>query len=126
MSKQWPAVLGLIVAMTMLPGARAEPPPRAQAEITLLLALVGSSGCRFFRNGTWYDAARAQEHLRFKYEYLAAHDRVASADDFIERAATRSSLSGQPYLLLCGSGKPVASEEWLRAALARYRSSVDR
>lgn len=119
-TRRW-VLAGLIATAILRPAARAEPPPQAAAEIDYLLWLVGSSGCEFNRNGTWYDSKRAQEHLRLKYEYLVSHDRVATAEDFIERAATRSSLSGRPYLLRCDGGKVVTSEAWLRAALAHHR-----
>jgi len=121
---RWSVVLALTAVMTLPVGARAEPPPHAQAEINYLLGFVRASGCEFYRNGTWYDSERAQEHLRYKYEYLSAHDRVATAEEFIEQAATKSSLTGRPYLLRCGRSKVVTSEEWLRAALARLRSSA--
>jgi hypothetical protein len=118
-TRRW--VLAGVIATMVLPAGRAEPSPQAMIEIDYLLGLVGSARCEFNRNGTWYGSTRAQEHLRSKYEYLAAHGRVVTAEEFIERAATKSSRSGQPYLLRCGGGKVVTSESWLRAALARYR-----
>ena len=124
-TRRW-VLVGLIATAILLPAAHAQPLPQAAVEIDYLLGLVGSSGCEFNRNGTWYDSKRAQEHLRFKYEYLATHARVLTAEEFIERAATKSSLSGQPYRLRCGGGKIVTSEAWLRAALARYRLTAAR
>ena len=67
-----PLLLALIVALSILPAARAAPPPAAQIEINHLLGLIEQSGCEFFRNGTWYDAQRAQAHLRAKYDVLVA------------------------------------------------------
>ncbi len=72
-TRRW-VLVGLIATAILLPAAHAEPPPQAAVEIDYLLGLVGSSGCEFNRNGTWYDSKRAQEHLRYKYEYLATHD----------------------------------------------------
>ena len=123
MTRRRRMLVGLLAIVVLLPAAHAAPPPPAAVEIEYLLSLVGSSGCEFNRNGSWYDAAQAEKHLRYKYEYLVAHDRVATAEEFIERAATKSSLSGQPYLLRCGDAKVVTFESWLRAALARYRLS---
>jgi hypothetical protein len=115
-----PALL-LMLSMLVLPAARAAPPPAAQVEIDYLLAHVGASGCEFYRNGSWYDGSRAQAHLRAKYDYLAARNLVRSAEDFIDKAATKSSLSGQPYQIRCAGYAAVASNQWLRDALARYR-----
>jgi hypothetical protein len=115
-----PALL-LMLSMLVLPAARASPPPAAQVEIDYLLAHVGASGCEFYRNGSWYDGPRAQAHLRAKYDYLALRNLVRSAEDFIDKAATKSSLSGQPYQIRCAGYAAVASNQWLRDALARYR-----
>jgi hypothetical protein len=41
--------------------------------------------------------------------------------DFIEEAATKSSMSGRPYLMRCAGGAPVTTNQWLREALERYR-----
>jgi len=116
-----PTVLGLLVALTLLPVARAAPPAVAQTEIDYLLGFIASSGCEFYRNGSWYDSKKAQAHLRYKYEMLAARDQINTAEDFIEKAATKSSLSGRPYELRCSGGESVATHQWLVDVLARYR-----
>jgi len=54
---------------------------------------------------------------------LAARDRINTAEDFIEEAATQSSLSGQPYQIRCGGHDVVTSNQWLRDVLARYRAA---
>jgi Family of unknown function (DUF5329) len=115
------AILGLVLAVVFLPVARAAPSANAEAEINYLLQFVEESGCEFYRNGSWFDAARAQAHLREKYQLLAKGDRINTAEDFIEQAATKSSLSGQPYRVRCGVGEPVTTNQWLHAALAALR-----
>ena len=117
-------ILGLVVAVVLLQAARAAPPATAEAEINYLLQFVETSGCEFYRNGSWFDAARAQAHLRDKYELLAKGDRISTAEDFIEQAATKSSLSGQAYKVRCGGGEPVTTTQWLRAALAALRKDA--
>jgi hypothetical protein len=99
-------------------------PPPAVVEINFLLTVLGASGCEFFRNGTWYDAHQAQAHLNNKYQWLVARDRVRSAEDFIDKAATRSSLSGQAYAVRCGGEAPVSSNSWLVEQLRRYREAA--
>jgi len=91
-------------------------------EIQGLIQGLGSSGCEFERNGTWYDAARAQEHLQTKYEWLRKHDKVATPEQFIERAATESSMTGKPYHVRC-KGQPVeASSAWFSRLLQHLRA----
>ncbi len=104
--------------------AHAAPPAAAVAEINYLLEFVDRSGCKFYRNGSWYDSHRAQSHLRAKYDYLVARDRITSAEDFIEQAATQSSISGKAYQIQCEAGPAVPSNRWLHTALSAYRSSL--
>lgn len=106
------------------PARGAQPQPFVRAEIDYLLQSIGTSGCLFSRNGTWYDGSRARAHLRSKYDYLAARNLIATAEDFIDKAATRSSVSGEPYEVRCGKDPEVETRAWLRALLDRYRTST--
>ncbi len=111
-----------MLGLALLTVASAAPPAGAQTEINYLLGFVESSGCEFYRNGSWYDSKKAQLHLRDKYQILAAADQINTAEDFIDKAATKSSLSGRPYQVRCGGGAAVTSNQWLRDVLARYRT----
>jgi Family of unknown function (DUF5329) len=115
-----------LAVMLLGHGPAARPAPLASAvdEINYLLDFVDRSGCKFYRNGSWYDSHRAQSHLREKYNYLAARERIKSAEDFIDQAATRSSLSGEEYQIQCEAGPTVPANRWLRTALIDYRSSI--
>lgn len=93
----------------------------AQQEIDYLLSRLEKSDCRFYRNGDWYDAARARQHLERKYAWLVKRDLVANAEQFIERAATNSSRSGEPYLVQCAENPAMPSAEWLTEELIVYR-----
>ena len=115
-------ILGLLLAVAVLPAARAGPPPIAQTEINYLLRFVETSGCEFYRNGSWFDAAKAEGHLRQKYQLLSQENQITTAEDFIERVATKSSLSGQAYKVRCRGGEPVTTNQWLHAALAVLRT----
>jgi hypothetical protein len=55
-----------------------------------------SSGCQVVRNGTRYPAADARAHLLTKLRYLEDRGAVQTAEQFIERAASKSSVSGDP------------------------------
>lgn len=95
----------------------------AQGEIDALLARLAASGCQFQRNGSWHAADEAQIHLRRKLDYLANKGLVANAEQFIERAASRSSTSGAPYRVRCGERPPMASAAWLHAELQGLRAA---
>ncbi len=116
-------LIALILALASQIGVLAGPVPAAAAEIGYLLDYVGRSGCEFYRNGAWHDPAAAQAHLRDKYEALAARGQIATVDDFIEKVATKSMLSGKAYKVKCAGGQEIQTGEWLRQALARYRAN---
>jgi hypothetical protein len=115
-------VSSLMLALSLLSAARADPSAIAQREINYLLGYIEGSGCEFYRNGSWYDSKRAEAHLRNKYEYLADRNLINFTEDFIEKAATKSSFSDRPYEIRCSGGEAVASNQWLRKELAHYRA----
>ncbi len=116
-------MLGVALNLAQAPVARSEPETTAQDEVNYLLTTMGNSGCEFYRNGSWHDARAAEAHLRGKYARLAAANHSATADDFIDRAATRSSLSGLEYGVRCGLSPVISSSSWLHELLARYRAA---
>ena len=112
------ALLGLGAGSTT---AAAAAPALPQDEVEYLLNAVARSECEFNRNGTWFDAKQASAHLRAKYNGLIALGHFVSALEFIEDAATKSSVSGRPYLIRCAGREPVPTNQWLRETLERYR-----
>ena len=110
----------LIFVLLAMP-AFAAPPPRAAAEIQQLIAALGSSGCDFERNGRWYPSAKAQEHLQRKYDWLRERGKAATAEQFIELAGTRSSMSGRAYRVRCKGRPVVGSAQWLGDRLREMR-----
>ncbi|MEG1680763.1 MAG: DUF5329 family protein, partial [Stenotrophomonas sp.] len=66
-------LLAASLALIALP-ATAAPSAATQREITGLMHALETSGCRFQRNGTWYDAVAARGHLQRKYDYLLKRD----------------------------------------------------
>lgn len=117
-------VQGALLALLLgaLPLHAASLPAAARGEIEGVLARLAASGCEFKRNGSWHSAVEAQAHLRRKLAYLLDRGAVVSAEQFIERAASKSSISGEAYQVKCGSGAPVASGPWLRAELQTLRA----
>jgi hypothetical protein len=95
----------------------------AQKEITQLLERIERSNCSFNRNGNWYPAAEARKHLEMKLDYMVKRNMLTSTEEFISKAATSSSVSGEAYQIRCGSQAPVASATWLTTELKRIRSS---
>jgi hypothetical protein len=116
--RRWLVLLALLTA----PVVHAELPPGALGEINYLLGYIDGSGCEFYRNGTWHDSQAAQSHIRDKYSYLVSNNQIDSAEQFIDRAASKSSLTGQPYLVKCQGGASTTTKQWLKDALDRFRT----
>jgi len=89
-------------------------------EIDVLLSFVAASDCTFIRNGKSYQSLKAREHLMKKYNYAKSH--IKTAEDFITRIASRSSMSKKQYYVLC-EGKELPVEKWLTDALASHRNT---
>jgi Family of unknown function (DUF5329) len=108
----------------LLQAATAAPlPAAARAEVDALLDRLQTSGCEFNRNGSWHAGADARGHLLKKLDYLEGKDLVKTTEQFIERGASASSLSGKPYLVRCAGQAPVESARWLTAELQQLRTA---
>lgn len=90
-----------------------------ETEVNYLLQFIADSECVFVRNGSEYDSQQARKHIEKKYDYLKA--RLDSTEAFIRQAASVSSFSGRPYMVVCKGGRQ-SSESWLMAALQDYRT----
>lgn len=104
-----------------VPFAHAGPGPQAQREIAQLIASLDGSTCQFQRNGSWHDAAEARAHLQRKYDYLLKKDKVDTAEQFIERAASQSSMSGKAYQIRCPGQPEQTAAAWFGARLQALR-----
>ena len=108
-----PFALAVLVLCT--PASWATSP---EAEIQHLLDFIAASPCAFIRNGIAYDGAQAVDHIKGKYDYY--RNDIRSAEDFIALAATKSAMSGKPYLVECnGTTEPAA--DWITRELAAFR-----
>jgi hypothetical protein len=112
------AALALIAAAG---GVAAAPSETARREIASLIGALDGSSCRFERNGTWHDAAEARAHLQRKYDYLLKKDKVDTAEQFIERAASQSSMSGKPYRIACPGQPEQSAASWFGVRLQALR-----
>jgi len=87
-------------------------------------ALINSVGrlkdAVFIRNGSEYDAQAAADHLRRKLDY--AGKKVQTAEQFIDKLATGSSMSGKPYKIRFADGRTVESAVYFREVLKRLES----
>jgi len=110
------------LALALAPGiAGAAPSADARREITQLIGSLDGSQCQFQRNGSWYGPADARSHLQRKYDYLLKKNMVAPAEQFVERAASQSSMSGKAYRIRCPGQPEQTSAAWFGARLQALR-----
>ncbi|MDB6115111.1 MAG: hypothetical protein JWQ62_2056 [Lacunisphaera sp.] len=113
------AVLLLFCCAGLAAGAADQSPvvKTEEQKIEGLLAFVAvQKDIRFVRNGSDYDAAMAVKFLRAKWDRQRAE--IKTVDDFIDKAATKSSTSGQPYLIRLKDRTEVPCADFLRKQLA--------
>ncbi|HET9482624.1 MAG TPA: DUF5329 family protein, partial [Xanthomonadales bacterium] len=61
-SRTWRTLAFASALAVLAAPAAAAPGKQAQAEIDHLRAHLSRSGCEFYRNGEWHDAASARKH----------------------------------------------------------------
>ena len=93
-----------------------------QEEISHLLNFIETSDCIFIRNGSRHDPKEAVKHIEKKYNYLKKQ--IKNTEDFIKGAATKSSLSGRTYMIIC-NGIEMPTADWLAVELKIFRSQYD-
>lgn len=99
-----------------------------QNEIQFLKNYIQTSPCQFNRNGDVHTTQEALKHIERKYQYFK--DDITSAEMFIEKSASKSTMSGKAYTVICpadsGTGQQtLSSQTWLLRALAVYRNSAE-
>jgi hypothetical protein len=87
----------------------------------LISSVENLKGAKFIRNGSEYDGKKAAEHLRMKLQNALV---VQTADDFIRLCASKSSITGKPYMIRSSDGKTIKSEKYFRQKLKEYSSTV--
>lgn len=92
-------------------------------EIDYLLQSVEQSGCLFIRNGKSHDSVAAAKHLQMKRERGRRY--YDSTEEFIDRLASKSSISGKPYLIDCPEQSPVKAAGWFLKKLEDFRAAAE-
>ena len=101
----------------------ADVPAGQLKEVDHLVGFIRTTDCRLERNEKMYSGAEALEHILRKYDYY--REEIKSTEDFIEYSASKSVMSGKPYITHCEGHEPVHGREWLLTELKRYRESTD-
>src|SRR6266550_2105474 len=79
--------------------------------IDYLINSVGKSNATFVRNGTSHSPTEAVSQIK-------------TPEDFIQLCASKSLVTGKPYLVRTPDGKEMHLDVWLADALRKYRSKT--
>ena len=111
----------LIFLVYYSPSFAADMDSDTKKEIWHLFEYLEKSNCDFNRNGSWYKPNEAVQHIKKKYRYLVKRGLINSTEQFIDRAASRSSISGKPYMVKCDPLEPIETSIWFTEELQRFR-----
>ena len=95
-------------------------------KIDKLIAYIADTEAKFIRNGNEYSGVDAAKHLRMKRE--KAGKKITTAKQFIDYLASKSSMSGEPYLMKFKNGSTLPVRDILYHQLKKLetiKSSVN-
>ena len=81
----------------------------------LISSIENLKNAKFYRNGSLYDAKAAADHLRMKMG--KAGNRIKTAQDFIDKIASSSYMSGEDYKIIFSNGKEITTNKYLNDKL---------
>lgn len=111
----------LALAFSALVEAQTAPDEKQKIEF-LIQGVAHSKDAQFVRNGSAYGAGTAAMFLRLKWHAKDAS--VKTARDFIDKVASFSGTSGEPYLIRMKDGTEIKSRDFLLAMLQKIENTV--
>ena len=109
----------LVLLLTAPVSAAAQQSQDLDTTIQHLITYVRESDVTFERNISRHDSVEAAAHIEKKYQHF--RDDIDTPEQFIERCATASLVTGKQYLIIDSQGDEIPAGEWLNTELARYR-----
>lgn len=99
-----------------------------EQKINFLLDQIARVDGVFVRNGTEHTPKQAVEHLRMKMDramnsWFAPKKETWTAELFIQKLASQSSITGKPYQIKFHNGRSVNSGVWLLKKLRDFPRS---
>ena len=120
--RRW--LIGVFVLLTICNAVPAHGAESLEQTIAFLLHRIETADATFIRNGQAHTPQEAVGHVRAKYEHFKGQ--IKTPEDFIRLAATKSLLTGQPYLVRTRDGKEMPLSTWLSNALREQRENEAR
>lgn len=105
--------------MLLINNIFADPSAKATIEINHLFDFIKKSDAIFIRNGKEYPIDDAVKHIQTKFNHFKK--KIVTAEDFIEKSATKSEMSGDVYQVKLKDNTKMESGKWLLAELKAFR-----
>src|SRR3954468_2316606 len=115
--------LFILLAVLTLNLRAAETEPLSKTVDYLIAQVEKADGVKFIRNGDEHTGKEAAEHMRRKYNHFKKE--IKTPEDFIEKCAAKSELSGKPYLIRKPDGTTEKCQDWMKSLLEEHRKSAD-
>lgn len=112
-------LLCLLLFIPMFSRAQEQPLTEAQKIDHLIAYISQLEDAIFIRNGEEHKAKDAAAHLQMKRQ--KAGKRIKTTEDFIVNLASKSSMSGKPYMIRFKNGKEFSCEMVLRLELKKLQ-----
>lgn len=99
-----------------------------EQEINQLLNKVQTSEIEFERNGQKHSGADARQHLEKKLNWAKRwklRSQPITTEQFIQKIASRSSMSGDEYYVIKSDGTRMKTEEWLNLEWEKIKSKPE-
>ena len=118
-------ILLLCLTLLVFKTAQGQAKLTEKEKIEALIEFVQTSkNITFIRNGDEYSPEDAASHMQKKWDWL--EDDIKTARDFIEKAASKSSVSGKKYQVRLADGKVIFSSEFLLAKLKKIETKQNK
>lgn len=115
------ALLILLTTLLTLNLCAAETEPLAKTVDYLIAQVEKAEGVKFMRNDDEHTGKEAAEHMRRKYNHFKKE--IKTPEDFIEKCAAKSELSGKPYMIKKSDGSTEKCQDWMKSMLEEHRKS---
>jgi hypothetical protein len=99
---------------------KAEELSESQKVERLIHYIKSMQNATFIRNGSEHSCKEAAEHLMSKWEKHKS--KIRSADEFIEKLASKSGMSGEEYKIKFDNGTVLTTYQVLKKELRRLES----
>jgi hypothetical protein len=99
----------------------ADPDAKSKVEIDHILEFIKNSDVIFIRNGKEYPVADGLKHIQKKYDHFKS--KIITCEDFIEKSATKSEMSGDAYQVKLKDNTKIDCAKWLLMELKIFREN---